>query len=153
MPDTLMTHYPRTAAAQKKFDKCKKGDVVWFTGGYTIAGDWQSFGRRAKVVDIRTGARGGVIVKPDNDPSEPYCLSHLITKSDILATLSQCASKEEEEGYLKNYQLLPGDLAEEASRKEAVVSTRGLTKAQLIERVRQLEEALAACQGSGGVPG
>lgn len=146
MPKTIMTDFPRSTAAQKKFDKCKKGDTVWFTGGFTIAGDWQSFGRRAQVVEIKTGVKGGVIVKPDNDPKQRYCLACLITKANILESLKSCPSEEEKEAYLKHYQLKAGDLEgqAEAPKNSESPSLKSMTKAQLIERVQQLEAELAA---------
>lgn len=145
MPETVMSSYPRTRPAQLKFNKCKTGDIIWFTGGYTIAGDWQSFGRRAKVTGIQEGKHGGILVKPDNDPSETYCLTHFITKDDILASLETCTTPEEREAYLAQYQLKPGDLAVSSSAtKKAPSSLEAMTKKELIELVKTMAAELDA---------
>jgi len=76
-----------------------------------------------------------------------YGLTHFITKADIFATLEQCVSEQEEQACLEKYQLLPGDLAQDLSVKAVANSLKPiatLTKAQLIERVRQLEAELDA---------
>lgn len=149
MTDIVMTAYPRTRQAQLKFDKCKTGDTVWFTGGYTIAGDWRSFGRRAKVVDVRAdGPKGGVRLKPDNDPSEVYHVTHLITREDILATLAQRETPEAQNEFLGNFQLKPGDLDTVAKPAKKPTTLEAMTKAELIERVKALETELANLKAS-----
>jgi hypothetical protein len=146
MPELSMTAYPRTKTAQLKFDKCKKGDVVWFVGGYTIAGDWQSFGRRARVVSVQaTGLKGGVFVKPDNDPTGTYCLSCLMTVADIQANLSKQETPELRDAFLARVQLQAGDL-DVLKERAAIVKGNGLealTKVELIARVKALEAELA----------
>lgn len=149
MPDIVMTAYPRTRPAQLKFDKCKKGDIVWFTGGYTINGDWHSFGRRAKVLEVRAdGPKGGVLLKPDNDPGEVYHVTHLMTREDILATLAQRESPEAQKEFLGNFQLQPGDLDAVAKPAKKPTTLGAMTKAELIERVKALETELANLKAS-----
>lgn len=145
-----MTTFPARKSEQLRFDACKKDDTVWFVGGYTIAGNWDSFGRRAKVVGISVGANGGVLVKPDNDPTNNYLVTWLMTQADIQETLAKAPNREAKEYFLATLQLQPGDLAEEREpapkAKPAATRSRleSLTKAELIERVLALESELAA---------
>lgn len=145
MTDIVMTAYPRTRPAQLKFDKCKKGDVVWFTGGFTIAGNWQSFGRRAVVVDVQlSGPKGGVLLKPDNDPQTIYHVTHLITRQDIQDSLALRATQDEKDRLLEKLQLKPGDLVKPVDgSKQPSPSLVKLSKPELIARVRALESELA----------
>lgn len=149
MSDIVMTAYPRTRPAQLKFDKCKKGDTVWFTGGYTIAGDWRSFGRRATVLEVRAdGPKGGVHLRADDDPDERYQVTHLMTREDILETLAKRESPEAQNEFLANFQLKPGDLEATAPKVDKPKTLASMSKAELIARVQALETELATLKAS-----
>jgi hypothetical protein len=137
------TTYPKTAAAQKKFDKCKIGDIVWFTGGYNyylnyfIGYDKGSFGIRAKVVSI---TRGIAIVPTELPIKEKISCWGVITKQDIMKTLARYEAEnqiEEKEKYLNRFQFLDGDLAEITVPSVEVSKYEKMTKKQLIELLEQ----------------
>lgn len=140
-----MTKYPSTKAAQSAFDKCKVGDVVWFPGGYTIAGNWQSYGKRAKVVGFTEGRFGCIQVVPDEAPNEIYNLREVVTKANILEMVAAVTTEEEKSQVRGRFQAKEGELAADppaAPGKGKAVLT-SMTKAQLITRVMQLEARLA----------
>lgn len=141
--------------AGKKLSACKAGEIVWFVGGYMVAGDHRSFGRRACVqsLDVK---RGGVWLRADDEPKEPISVSALVTAGDVRETLARCSNETQRQAVLTRLQLQPADLqrfdaklgAEADAVTEAAQSLAlsRMTKSQLIELVRQLQGQLANAQ-------
>lgn len=144
-----MTKYPATKTGQSTFDKCKVGDVVWFPGGFTIAGDWQSYGKRAKVVGFSQGRNGGVKVVPDDAPKQTFCLSVLFTKDDILRMVAAVPHDEVKSLVRGRFQLKAGDLDAVRTKAPAKDSAKltSLTKDQLITRIQDLEARITRLEG------
>lgn len=144
-----------SVTTSRKLSACNAGDIVWFVGGYVIAGNHRSFGRRARVraVDVK---QKGLWIVPDDEPQEAQLVSVLMTAEDIRKTLAACDSEAQRKAALARLQLQPTDLqrfdaklgagADAGAGPAPSPALSRMTKPQLIALVRQLQGQLVSAQ-------